>query len=648
MTGTDRTGGTAASLATNAPEISEHPRFLPTGNLWVSLSEISEEDGSVHSLGALVERALGLVEARGRSRRRRLIQPVLVVDGETVPLRALQWQREGHWLPHFTCACPSGVLEGWYCPPVDERGVVMRLAYTGQAGGPAEVVLGWSGRWGASSLTHLRAKPIQGEVRADDDPWTGSRVVSLTAGLPLLAIAWRGGDGVELATGSPTPRWAALRKEPVAPGATLTCDLYIGVATERDGAATTSLHLRRRGFDALWDSTVAWLSDHALPVGDTRPELDDRINTNLFFNYFFAQGNCLDTGAPVMVTSRSPHYYVSAAFWSRDAYCWSFPALLLTDPARAREVLVASLAAAGPRVAGHALYLNGTSLYPGFELDQAAAPILAVGRYVLATGDRSVLDERAVLAALGRFGPMVEPWRHPDCDLYGTFLLPTDDPTDFPYVTTGNALVAAAFDALAGLTEQMEGDRGGPGGGFAAQQMAADHRRHAAAIRAAMAERLIIHGPQGDSWAWACDAEGNLEQRDEPPLSLRTLPYWGVGSVGDPVQQATRAWLHDVNRYHYEGRFAGAGAPHFPFPSGFDLANRLLDHDACDGDPLEQLIATPMDRGLACESWDADTGIVRTGAAMASMAGLLSWAAWEHLTGRRRWDEPPGVPPSLP
>src|ERR1035438_3722466 len=44
----------------------------------------------------------------------------------------------------------------------------------------------------------------------------------------------------------------------------------------------------------------------------------------------------------------------------------------------------------------------------------------------------------------------------------------------------------------------------------------------------------------------------------------------------------------------------------------------------------------------------ADTGIVRTGAAMASMAGLLSWTAWEHLTGRRRWDEPPGVPPSSP
>ena len=96
-----------------------------------------------------------------------------------------------------------------------------------------------------------------------------------------------------------------------------------------------------------------------------------------------------------MVTSRSPHYYVCAAFWSRDAYCWTFPALLLADVERARQVLVASLAAAGPRVAEHALYLNGTPLYPGFELDQAAAPVLAIWRYVQVTEDRGVLAEPA-------------------------------------------------------------------------------------------------------------------------------------------------------------------------------------------------------------------------------------------------------------
>ncbi|HUD17715.1 MAG TPA: glycoside hydrolase family 125 protein, partial [Acidimicrobiales bacterium] len=160
--------------------------------------------------------------------------------------------------------------------------------------------------------------------------------------------------------------------------------------------------------------------------------------------------------------------------------------------------------------------------------------------------------------------------------------------------------------------------------------------------RAAMRDRLVVDGPTGPAWAWACDAEGNTETRDEPPLGLRTLPYWGVGTVDDPVNRATRAWLADHNPHRVAGRFPGAGSPHFPHPSGFDLANRLLVGDAADGDPLDQLVEVPMDEGLACESWDVDTGQVRTGAAMASMAGLLVWTAWEHLAGRRRWDQPPG------
>ena len=51
-----------------------------------------------------------------------------------------------------------------------------------------------------------------------------------------------------------------------------------------------------------------------------------------------------------------------------------------------------------------------------------------------------------------------------------------------------------------------------------------------------------------------------------------------------------------------------------------------------------------MDEGMACESWDPDTGRVRTGAAMASMAGLLAWTAWARLTGRRRSHQPLTMP----
>ncbi len=248
-----------------------------------------------------------------------------------------------------------------------------------------------------------------------------------------------------------------------------------------------------------------------------------------------------------------------------------------------------------------------------------------------------MLADPAIGTALDGLVASVEPWRHPSWELYGTFLLPTDDPTDFPYVTTANALWAAACDARAWLLEAG-------GGPDEARLHASDLRTRAAAIRSALFEHLVVEGPTDRMWAWACDAEGTPEFRDEPPLGLRTLPYWGVGDLDDPVQVATRRWLTEGSPHHYPGTYPGAGAAHFPHPSGFDLANRLLDRDPGDGDPLTQLAALPLDHGLACESWDVDSGEVRTGAAMASMAGLLAWTAWEHLSGRTRWDEPTDSP----
>lgn len=632
----------AADLTTYAPEIDEAPRFLPTGNLWISLPEIDLDDGAVHTVGALMERALGLVEAGGGPGHDPLIRPVLILDGDTVAPGPLEWERVSHWLPHFTSSCPFGVLEGWFCAPVDERGVTMRLAYHNHGPRSVTVELGWTGTWGTTTLTHLRSKPIDGDPVGHDDPWTGSRTVSASSGIPLLSVAWQGGEGVVVAGQGAVPRWQASATGEVDTGQALTAELFVGVATEPDGAATTALHLRRRGFDRLWETTSGWLAEHALIVTDNRPGLAERINANLFFNYFYAQGDCLDTGRPVLVTSRSRHYYVSAAFWSRDAYCWTFPALLLTDAGRARSVLVATIAAGGPRLADHALYLNGTSLYPGFELDQAAAPIIAVRRYVQMTGDGTVLAEPAVQAVLNGLAESIEPWRHPRWDLYGTFLLPTDDPTEFAYTTTGNALVAAAFEALAGMDGLIPADRsmGAPTAGVDPGHRQQAPAIRAAAIRAAMAERLTVEVPGGRMWAWACDESGRTECRDEPPLGLRTLPFWGVGTPDDPVQIATRSWLCEDNPHHYQGNFPGSGSAHFPHPSGFDLANRLLDCDLADGEPLDQLVAVPMDQGLACESWDVDTGRVRTGAAMASMAGLLAWTAWEHLSGPARWDQP--------
>jgi len=618
----------AAHLSTFAPRLAEPPNSIPTGNLAVSLPEIDRRTGSVDSLGVVLAAAAGVLTAHGGTDG--LASPLLTVDGDRARLQP-RWQRDGDWLPRFTAELPQGQLTGWYVAPVGERGVVLRLLYR-HMGEPAEVELGWSGGWSSSSVEHLRGKPVAGVLEARDDGWTGSRVVGLSAGLPLLALAWRAGEGAELTDDGSGTGWRAIRPSVLGDGEELACEVFLGVAPEPDGAAATALHLRRRGFASLLADTLGWLAEHRLPVDGP---LGARLAENLFFCWFYAQADCLDDGRPVLLTSRSPHYYVCAAFWSRDAYCWTLPALLLVDPDRARAVLVETLRAGSERLPDHALYLNGTSLYPGFELDQAAAPILAVARYVAAADDWSVLTEPGVGSTLQALVRRVEQWRHPEWALYGTFLLPTDDPTDHPYATTGNALLAAAFDALATLV-----DGAAPGALLDADWTGGALRTRAAAVRRALTDHLVVDGPYGPMWAWACDADGRTELRDEPPLGLLTLPFWAVGGWDDPVHEATRRWLREEDPHWYDGPFGGAGAAHFPYPSGFDLANRLLAPGHADRDPLRQLVETPMDQGLACESWDPQSGQVTTGAAMASMAGLLAWTAWARLQDVPRWDVP--------
>lgn len=622
-------------LTTFAPALERPPNFIPTGNLAVAIPEIDRADGSVRSLGVVLASCAGILSAHGGTAG--LAAPFVTVDGRAVALQP-EWERDGEWIPHFTCGLATGDVEGWYLAPVDERGVVLRLRYRHTAPTPAEVTLAWRGSWDSTTVEHLRAKPVECTRGAFDDAWTGSRVVSAGTGLPLLALAWRAGSGMDLGDDGSTTGWRASTSARVSTGEELFAEVAVGVAPESDGAAATALHLRRRGFDDLFGDTMAWLGAHRLAIDDEvgGAALAAKLNTNLFFSWFYAQGDCLDTQQPVLCTSRSPRYYVCGAFWSRDAYCWTFPSLLLVDAMRAREVLVRSILAGGVRLADHALYLNGTSLYPGFELDQAAAPVLAVARYVRATGDWAVLAEPGLMAVLVALLERVGEWRHPKWDLYATFLLPTDDPTDHPYLTTDNALLAAAFAAFADLLDGAASHDVI----VAAPRSSETLRARAAAIRSAIGDHLVVDGPYGAMWAWACDVDGRLEVRDEPPLGLLTLPYWGVGEWDGPLHRATRSWLASDYEHHYPGRFGGAGAPHFPYPSGFDLANRLLDLGASSPDPLVQFAATPMDQGLACESWDPEDGRVVTGAAMASMAGLLVWTAWARLNGERHWDDP--------
>ena len=195
----------------------------------------------------------------------------------------------------------------------------------------------------------------------------------------------------------------------------------------------------RQGGEYLIKETNAWLKSRIKNTGDSI--IDNVLNLNLFFNYFYASGKTIDTEEVVLVTSRSPRYYVSAAYWDRDSLLWSFPALLITDIEFGEEVLDYVFKTQIKNVGIHSRYIDGTILEPGFELDELCAPIIALNTYIDFTNDFSILDKPYIRSGIEIIMKRLKAKKHSEINLYETFLQPTDDMRVYPYLTYNNVLV---------------------------------------------------------------------------------------------------------------------------------------------------------------------------------------------------------------
>ncbi len=410
----------------------------------------------------------------------------------------------------------------------------------------------WRGSFGAAGLALFSRRPLQAPERVYFQPFSQCLVWEVEG---VAALALRGRN----------LRVDGRAWEAEGP-------LFLGVAPEGDGAGCMAVDLARHGVAALAAAQAAEEARLRAASGLGEGELAELAFRNLLFCYRFAAGRALDTEQWCLVTSRSPRYYVAAAHWSRDSLLWALPGIRAVDPERARLWVEVALRRYGRHPGEHALYLDGAVLYPGFELDQAAALALAA-------------------RGAGLDGPSLAPYRDAATGLYRTFLLPSDDPAQMPFVTYDNVLVWAATGEPPELADAI--------------------RRH-----------CVVDGPLGPQFAWAVDGRGGHVLYDEPPGSLELLSYHGFCRPEEPAYRNTVAWIHSPrNPDHIGGSpFGDVGCPHAPYPWVLSWANGLLA-----GRGLGQAVPA-MDGGLACESVDPVTGRVRTGPAFATAAGFLGHA----------------------
>ncbi len=605
------------NLLTVPEKITGPEKIYLTGNEYLSLPRI-DPAGGIESLNVIRLDHRGLLEFCGDGETP-FLSPVLVIDGkEENFVGDADWRYDLDWIPTFSRSDKDGrVLEGEIVTPPGHKGFYYRLTLKNKSEKPISARLGWRGCWKSFNFIVFNRRPVEGRRSIDFSRWTGSLVLEASSGLPLSALALAVEPEVEWHFDEKGGSFWAEHELNLDPGEHYETVLYAAVNLEADGAATTTVDLRRHGQTPLKNKTENWLENRRVQAN--AGYLGEVLNKNLFFSYFYSLGRSLDNEELVPVTSRSPRYYVSAAYWSRDTLLWSFPAIMIADQDTARELLLAVFHRYIENAGDHALYINGTGLYPGFELDQLSAYFLALKHYIHISGDKAIIEKDIIRSGLDRLTEKALDCFDPESGLYATFLDPSDDPAVYPFLTYNNVLLQRAFLFLAGL-------------------QASEHWFHrsdfavlAKELQQAIFDHCMVKGPFGPMFAWAVDGKGRFYLYDNPPGSLQLLAHYGFCTVDETVFTNTVRWIRSTNNehYHLESRFEEAGSHHAANPWPLSACSDLL---ACNLGAVDFFSRVEMDNGFFCETIDPETGAVSTGAAFASAAGFLAYALTNRMS----------------
>jgi uncharacterized protein len=595
---------------------------LATGNEWISLPEIRAADGALATFNALSMRDRGLLQASGAGARP-VLEPYFQVNGKALPLHELHWSLLEYWIPEARQETDGLELTLTYCAPSGYRAAFIRLSLSNHRREAVPVTLGMRSSFGALSRVTYIPVILRGERTIAPTPWVspGEVYSYITNDTRFAWAVVHPGSTASFGT-PPTalaPEADAVHTAVLLPGESTEALYVLAVGIEEFSAAHNARSLRemldRYGAATMIDQTAAWLKTRTRSTG--RADLDTLMNRNFLFTAFYAWGRTIDTEQLVGVTSRSPRYYVSAGYWDRDAMLWSFPGLLDSDPQLAREALDYALSTQLRNTGTHSRFIDGVVLEDGFQLDEAAAPVVALGAFMRARNDQAfLLAHRDALyllrdRLLGRFDAGI--------GLYSSLQDSQDEFQKLPFLTYDNALVWRALNDLAMLFKRLPDAAG-----------AADLQRRAAALHSAILAHCIVAsapGAAGSIFAAATDGK-DFVTTDIPPGSLMKLPALGFIAEDDPLFARTFEWLHSANyKYSYADKPYGLpGSYRLPFTTSWIIADELLlkrSHDRAQS----LLLASPWDAGIISEGIDPDTAQMDyAGRAFATAAGYVAHA----------------------
>lgn len=603
-------------LITKPEEIRENEPVLYMAGGYIALPEIDLE-GAIRSVNVTSMQNKGLIEIRGKES---LLKPNFYDnEGRRLEPEKVLWKKELYYIPSFEFVFKDFVIRAKIYADLSEKGFVYELE------SDRDLKVKFDFRPDRVNFLRFNTHKCYGVKRLFTDKWLKNPCISFDGNNFSLAAAVGGdkdftcifdekeGDINEDLELNPSLKLKAGTKNV----------LYFALNADPDGASTTLIHLRRKGLERIYKEFTEFLKERIITSRDK--DIERILNENLFFNYFFSTSVDFYSDRLVAMTSRSNRYYVSGAFWERDCFLWSLRAIKLCDR-KFYEMLYRELLLTHYRNAGdHAHYIDGTVLYPGFELDEACSYFIDLD-FDLAFYDKEVLE------AFDYIVERIEKEYDHEMGLYKTFLLPSDDPADHDFVLIDNVLVLKSFENLIGVYRKL-----GRSTGILENRVGR--------LRESI-KKFIVEVDGKRLYAWSIDRQGNFRLYNDPPGNLGTLVFYGLPM--DDVFKNTVSYYYSPGYEYYDetARFKELACDHHPnTPSGLGLCGSLLN-------PLRREEAlfivknAPFDNGILCESFDKNTGEVRTGAGFATGAGYLAFALYKAMVEGERQNDKGVRPPA--
>jgi uncharacterized protein len=595
---------------------------LATGNEWIALPDIRASDAALTTFNVISMRDRGLLQANGDNGGP-VLTPYFLVSGAAFAWSDPQWTLTEYWIPTAEKTIDGIETTATYCAPPGSRAAFLRLTMTNHRAQAATVTMGARVAFGSLSRVTYVPVELHGERTVGAAPWVDdAEVFSYITDDTKYAWTFMHPGSKATVTAPPLshePASDASKEVTLKPGETAEALFILGPGIEEFSAAHNARALEellvRNGADAMIAETAEWCRKRTRTTG--KADLDLLMNRNYLFTEMYAWGKALDTEQWVGVTSRSPRYYVSAAYWDRDAMLWSFPALLDVDHAMARNALEYALTVQLRNTGTHSRFIDGIVLEDGFQLDEAVAPVVALGSYVRETGDVPFLKEHEDALAMLRDRILAR--RDATTGLYSSLQDSQDEFQVLPFLTYDNALTWKALDEMAELYDRL---------GDAAES--AKLKADATELHAAILEHCVWNdapGAGGPIFASATDGKKAVFT-EIPPGALMKLPALGFVAEDDPVFARTYRWLHSANyKYSYSDEPYGLpGSYRLPFTTSWSVADHLrLKAGHAQAEKI--LRASNWDGGIITEGVSASTARMdQAGRAFATAAGYMAHA----------------------